>query len=196
MHDADAHVMETAQMLRECAEPAVRAKLPHSLVAALSPGEETFIDDLRRRHADPAERPQAEAELMLRKNWSAIGSFVKEDRPRALDHLGFASQLVFNTFLNHRLLHHERGDDLDFGYGFARAHNRAIVDFCAVDRRLLAVGYVPLSDFERTRAMAAEALALGCKAIRTVYLRPRFEVSQIARFASMCHRSARNRPAG
>ena len=41
---------------------------------------------------------------MLRKNWSALGSFLKEDRPRALDLLGFASQLVFNTFLNKYLL--------------------------------------------------------------------------------------------
>src|SRR3989454_5227798 len=45
-------------------------------------------------------RSRAAAELMLRKNWNAMGSFVREDRPRALDLLGFASQLVFNTFLN------------------------------------------------------------------------------------------------
>ena len=38
MHDADAHVMETTEMLHACAEPAVRAKLPPSLVAALAPG--------------------------------------------------------------------------------------------------------------------------------------------------------------
>ena len=92
---------------------------------------------------------------MLRKNWRATGSFVKEDRPRALDLLGFSSQLVFNTFLNKYLLRSEQGDDLEFAYGLARAHNRAIVDFCAVDRRLLGVGYVPLADFERARAMAA-----------------------------------------
>ena len=33
------------------------------------------------------------------------------------------------------------------------------------DRRLLPVGFVPLADFARARAMAAEAVALGCKAI-------------------------------
>jgi predicted TIM-barrel fold metal-dependent hydrolase len=47
----------------------------------------------------------------------------------------------------------------------ARAHNRAMVDFCAIDRRLLATGYVPLADFERARAMAAECLAMGAKAL-------------------------------
>lgn len=37
---------------------------------------------------------------MVRKNWGAIGSFVREDRPRALDLLGFRSQLGFNTFVD------------------------------------------------------------------------------------------------
>jgi predicted TIM-barrel fold metal-dependent hydrolase len=102
---------------------------------------------------------------MLRKNWKATGSFIKEDRPAALDMLGFASQLVFNTFANGQLLTAEQSGDLDYGYGMARAHNRAIVDFCSVDSRLLPVGYVPLADFERSKAFAAEALELGCKAL-------------------------------
>jgi predicted TIM-barrel fold metal-dependent hydrolase len=164
-HDADSHVMETPDWLVPYADPDVRPLLKPLFLASVKPGEESFIDELRRKHATPEYLAREADEIMLRKNWRATGSFLKEDRPRALDHLGFASQLVFNTFLNHRLLHHERGDDVGFGYGFARAHNRAIVDFCSVDRRLLGVGYVPLADFERTRAMAAEALALGCKAL-------------------------------
>ncbi len=134
-------------------------------LSRVKPGEETFIDELRRRHADPAERARAEAEIMLRKNWSALGSFVKEDRARALDLLGFASQLVFNTFLSQYLCQTEHDTDVDFAYGLARAHNRAMVDFCAVDPRLLAVGYVPLADFARARAMAEEAVSMGCKAL-------------------------------
>ena len=87
---------------------------------------------------------------MLRKNWSALGSFLKEDRPRALDLLGFASQLVFNTFLSDYLcdVEHERRSSTSPTASRA-AHNRAMVDFCSVDRRLLAVGYVPLADFAR-----------------------------------------------
>ena len=46
---------------------------------------------------------------MARKNFAATGSFVPEDRPRALDLLGFASQLVFNTFHNRRLRDWEHG---------------------------------------------------------------------------------------
>jgi hypothetical protein len=37
----------------------------------------------------------------------------------------------------------EMGDYLDLAYGAARAHNRAMLDFCSVDRRLLATCYVP-----------------------------------------------------
>ena len=165
IHDADSHVMETPDWLFSYADPDVRERLEPLRLTGCKPGEETFIDELRRRHADPADRPEAEAELMIRKNWSAIGSFVKEDRPRALDLLGFASQLVFNTFLSDHFVRYEHAQDPSFTYGAARAHNRAIVDFCSLDRRLLAVGFVPLSDFDRARAMAEEAIETGCKAL-------------------------------
>jgi predicted TIM-barrel fold metal-dependent hydrolase len=110
---------------------------------------------------------------MLRKNWQATGSFLKEDRPRALDLLGFASQLVFNTFLSKALCAAEHADDLDYAYGLARAHNRAMLDFCAVDRRLLATCYVPLADFARARAMAAEAIRDGARALLVASACPR-----------------------
>src|SRR5689334_19285205 len=165
IHDADSHVMETPEWLLSYADPDIRERLEPLRLTGCKPGEETFIDELRRRHADPADRADAEAKLMTRKNWSAIGSFVKEDRPRALDLLGFRSQLVFNTFLSDHFVHYERARDAEFTYGAARAHNRAIVDFCSVDSRLLAVGFVPLSDIDRARAMAVEAIETGCKAL-------------------------------
>jgi predicted TIM-barrel fold metal-dependent hydrolase len=166
MHDADAHVMETTAMLHACAEPAVRAKLPESLIGGLSPGEdERVLGAFRAKHADPDYRADDAAQILLRKNFAATGSFLKEDRPRALDLLGFASQLVFNTFVNQALLKAERADDVEFAYGFARAHNRAMLDFCAVDRRLLATCYVPLRDFDRSRAIAREAIDAGAKAL-------------------------------
>ena len=147
VHDADSHVVETPDWLVPYADPDLRDRLAPLFVAAVKPGEETYIDQLRRRHADPAERAKAEDEIMLRKNWSAMGSFIKDDRPRALDLLGFRSQLVFNTFLNDYLCAAEHKPDPAFVYGVARAHNRAMLDFCSVDRRLLPTGYVPLTDF-------------------------------------------------
>jgi predicted TIM-barrel fold metal-dependent hydrolase len=165
IHDADSHCMETPDWLEPWAEPYVKERMQPLFVASVKPGEESFIEELRRQHRDPEFRAADAAEIWLRKNWKATGSFLKEDRPRALDLLGFESQLVFHTFMNGMLLKTERGDDLDFAYGLARAHNLAIVDFCSVDARLLPVGYVPLADFERTATFATEAIEAGCKAL-------------------------------
>jgi predicted TIM-barrel fold metal-dependent hydrolase len=165
MHDADSHFMETPDWFHAFADPDVRDKLPPVFVATVGPGEDRLIARFRAQHADPAYRAEDEAQLLLRKNWAATGSFVKEDRPRALDLLGFESQLVFNSFVNGKLLIAERGDDVEFAYGFARAHNRSMVDFCAADPRLLGTGYVPLRDFERAKAMARENLELGLAAL-------------------------------
>jgi uncharacterized protein len=165
IHDADAHFMETPDWFHVFADPDVRAKLPPNLVGGVAPGEGGLIGRLREKHGDPGYRANDEAEILLRKNWAATGSFIKEDRPRALDLLGFESQLVFNTFVNGRLLAAERGDDVDFAYGFARAHNRSMIDFCSVDRRLLATCYVPLRDFARAADMARECLEMGASAL-------------------------------
>lgn len=55
--------------------------------------------------------------------------------------------------------------DAGLAFALARAHNRAIVDFCSVDRRLLSVGYAPLRDPERAAGFAAEAITLGRDAL-------------------------------
>src|SRR5260370_13892218 len=102
---------------------------------------------------------------MQRKNFAATGSFLAEDRPRALDLLGFSSQLVFNTFHNRRLRDWEHDHDVEFAYGVARAHNRGMVEFCAADPRLLPTCYVPLADFDRAAAMAEEAIGMGAAAL-------------------------------
>ena len=165
IHDADAHVMETPDWLVPFADPAIRPRLPQLYLATTKPGEDRLIDKFARMHADPAYRAHDAEEIMQRKNWAATGSFLKRDRPQALDLLGFKSQLLFNTFQNETLGKLEHADDLELAYGVARAHNRAMTDFCAVDARLLATAYVPLADFARARAMAEEALALGAKAL-------------------------------
>ncbi len=165
IHDADAHILETPDWLLPFADPAIRPRVPQLYLATTKPGEDTLIDKFARLHRDPAYRARDAEEIMLRKNWAATGSFLKNDRPGALDLLGFKSQLMFNTFQNGYLGKLEYDDDLDLAYGVAQAHNRAMADFCAVDARLLATAYVPLADFARARAMAEEALTLGAKAL-------------------------------
>ena len=165
VHDADAHIMEEPTWLGDHADADVRERLLPNTELGLAPGEAELLEHFRQRHADPEFRARDASEIMTRKNWKATGSFLAEDRPLALDLLGVASQLVFNTFNNGRLVRLERGDDLDLAYGAARAHNRAMVEFCSVDDRLLPTCYVPLADFERSAAMAGEAVAMGAAAL-------------------------------
>jgi predicted TIM-barrel fold metal-dependent hydrolase len=167
IHDADSHIMETPNMLHDFADPQVRERIdPQYFFNAI--GNHRILTDLpvyRRQQADADYRSRDAEELMSRKNWLATGSFLKEDRPQALDLLGFKSQLVFNTFWNGYLVRLEQGGDSELTYGVARAHNRAILDFCAVDRRLLASCYVPLMDFEGAASIAGEAIQAGANAL-------------------------------
>ena len=175
VHDADAHIMETPNWLRDNADPSLRDRIE-------APG---YVNELRQtgdnksqlqdidqafariteRHASAEYQAGDAAEIMNRKNFAATGAFIAEDRPRCLDLIGVASQLVFNTFYNRRLHDWEHAEDLDFAYGVARAHNRGMMDFCSVDKRLLPTCYVPLADFERTKAIARESLDLGAAAL-------------------------------
>ena len=164
VHDADSHLMELpgcldaffeSRLLRRFHDlPAYRAKVTRA----------EWADKVRAEQADAAFRAGADENILLRKNYQALGAFLPADRPRTLDLLGFASQLVFTTFClgNFGL---DQGDDMELCYAAADAHNRMMTDFCRVDRRLLPTGYVPLEDFDRARATARLAIDLGCKAL-------------------------------
>jgi predicted TIM-barrel fold metal-dependent hydrolase len=177
VHDADAHIMEPPTWLRDHADPGVRDRIEplrypggNELRQTGDPAEQqrdlvAAFDRLAERHASEDYTADEEQQIMLRKNFAATGSFLAEDRPRALDLLGFSSQLVFNTFHNRRLHDWEHSGDLDLAYGTARAHNRGMVEFCSVDERLLPSCYVPLADFDRAAAMADEAIAQGAAAL-------------------------------
>lgn len=167
--------METPLWLRDYADPSIREKIEipgYANELRQTGDQDEQLADLSRaferiaaKHASTEYRAVEAEEIMNRKNFAATGSFVREDRPRVLDLIGVESQLVFNTFHNSRLYRWEHAGDIEFAYGVARAHNRGMVDFCSVDPRLLPTCYVPLVDFDQTRAMAREALEMGAAAL-------------------------------
>ncbi|MEM7408660.1 MAG: amidohydrolase family protein [Myxococcota bacterium] len=161
VHDADAHILETPDWFEGFAEARVVGRLREML----APYCGSEVDRCRSLHADAAYRARDPEELMLRKNWQATGSFLAEDRPQALDLLGFASQLIFPTVSVGHLAALEHRDDMGLLYGTAEASNRAMSAFCAGDSRLLAVGYVPLADLERVPSAAEQAIEAGCRAL-------------------------------
>ncbi|MEJ7585647.1 MAG: amidohydrolase family protein, partial [Acidimicrobiales bacterium] len=163
VHDADAHIMEWPTWLVDYAEAGVRERLQPRPLDDGS-GRALDLERVRVKHASKEYRATEAEELMARKNFAATGSFIAEDRPRALDLLGFASQLIFNTFHNGRFADLERRDP-DLVYGAARAHNRGMLDFCSVDARLLPTCYVPLADFDRAATMACQAVEEGAAAL-------------------------------
>jgi uncharacterized protein len=177
VHDADAHIMEPPTWLLDHADPDVRDRLEplrytsgNELRQTGDPDEqlrdlEAAFAKLAAKHGSDDYRATEEEEIMLRKNFAATGSFIAEDRPRALDLLGFSSQLVFNTFHNRRLRDWEHRGDRDLMLGAARAHNRGMVEFCSIDDRLLPTCYVPLADLEAAPEMAREAIDMGAAAL-------------------------------
>jgi len=150
-HDADSHIMEPADWLVPFAEGDMKDRLLRreapSTRPPVSPPKEKVIEGLI---AGPKGR-------------FAYGACDPVERIRALDELGFASQLVFPTSA---LAPFRTSSDLDVLYSGARAANRAMADFCR-DPRLLGVAFVPLDDPARALEEAQEAIRLGCRAIWT-----------------------------
>lgn len=164
IHDADSHLMEMTDVLDPYFEKRLLARYHDLPIYKAKQSHAGWMNKERARHEDAAYRAAAGEAILLKKNYEALGAFRREDRPAALDRLGFASQLVFTTFClgNFGL---DQSDDMELCYAAADAHNRMMTDFCAVDPRLLAVAYVPLEDFPRAEATASLAIALGAKAL-------------------------------
>lgn len=162
VHDADSHIMELPGAINPYIDPKFRdAFVEKTRFLDKNPDRFTKAEA---DHNDPEFRAGAEANILLRKNHQALGAFRNQDRGAALDHLGFTSQLVFTTacLSNFGL---EQNGEVELAVEAARAHNRMMTEFCSVDRRLLATGYVPLIDRARAPEIARKALRLGAKAL-------------------------------
>jgi hypothetical protein len=120
VHDADSHLMELADCLDGFMDAATRARYDALPKLQAWPRDGKWVTGARAKQADPAFRAGAAGNILLRKNYEALGAFTKEDRPRALDELGFASQLVFTTWcLGNFAL--DQSNDIDLAYKTADA---------------------------------------------------------------------------
>ena len=163
IHDADSHLMELADCLDPFLEQKHRAAYDALPKLQAWSRDSKWVTEARAKQGDAAFRAGAAENILLRRDYEALGAFVPADRPRALDLLGFKSQLVFTTWC----LGNFGLDDTnaELAYGTAAAHNRMMAAFCSVDRRFLPTAYVPLVDFERAKATAREAIDGGAKAL-------------------------------
>ena len=160
--DADSHLMETPEWLGEFADPAVRDRLSPLGLAGAGAGAAELMASLPALWQSHREQEIGAEVLKGPKGWMAPGALDTEVRSRVLDALGIEAQLVFPTFA---LGHFASSKDPEVLYGGTAALNRAMVDFCAPDPRLKAVGYLPLNDPERARATLEDALDTGVAAV-------------------------------
>jgi uncharacterized protein len=170
IHDADSHIFEPPGYAEDHADPKMRDRLREALGKGDS---KKFIDSVLAKQEDPEFRAKDAEEIMLRKNHLALGAMIREDRRAALDHLGFASQLVFTTTYLAPLRKFDLGEDVELAYALATGHNRGIVEFCSVDKRLLPVCYIPFTDIDRAARATAEAIEMGAKALMIASNPPR-----------------------
>ncbi|HEX5945569.1 MAG TPA: amidohydrolase family protein [Acidimicrobiales bacterium] len=159
--DADSHLMELPGFLDPFIEADMRDRLRNREMKALVPMLDKATANAATRRTDPAARAEAEERLLQDKGWQAMGAFDPAERSEVLDLFGFDGQLVFATFATAMFT----GRDVDLHYAGSAAHNRAVVDFCEADPRLLPVGYVPLVDPDQAVTVLKEALEIGCSAI-------------------------------
>jgi uncharacterized protein len=141
-YDADSHLMELSDWLAGYADADVRDEIRPLALGGAGKLAAEAVRAAETRRGDAAAAAALEQNVMGPKGWGALGAFDPTERSRALDLLGFEGQLVFSTFAATQFT----SENLDLLYGGTRAHNRAMVDFCSVDPRLFAVGFVPLDN--------------------------------------------------
>ena len=129
--DADSHIMERPDFLRDFAEEPLRERIPRLSFEGQGKTA-TDWDELTR---NPGHTPERVAEMVALgdgliagpKGFLALGAFNREERTQALDQLGFHRQLVFSTMSSMVSLHHP---DPEILYAGAASHNRAMANFC------------------------------------------------------------------
>ena len=180
-YDADSHVMELPNFIKDYADKEFKDLIPPvSYQASLVTDEE--VDEILQNGGKHTKEHIANQvalgdELIAKsKEIQALGAFDRNDRSTAMDMLGFKKQLVFATHSVVTPFHDLRGKAKyveklvpkitpELRYGATRAHNRAMADFCSQDSRLLGVGVVPLHEPQLAMKELDFAIKMGLQAI-------------------------------
>ena len=165
--DADSHLMELPDFLTAHADPLVRDRIPQIDFDAAARSSDSWREAAR----TGAHPPEKVAELVALgddliagpKGYFALGAFNKHERCTALDLLGFQQQFVFSTFS--APVAFDPKADLEVRYGAARAHNRAMAEFCSEDSRLIGVALLPLDEPTASLKELEFAISLGLEAM-------------------------------
>lgn len=165
--DADSHIMELPDFLRDYADPGLRDRVPR---LTLSGGGKLrdALEGMGERRGHTSEAVEELLDLgdgliAGPKGYEALGAFNPGERSKALDLLGFDRQLVFATFSTGEIF--SRMDDPEVINASIAAHNRGIAEFCADDQRLLGVGAASLDDPPAGVAALQQVIDLGLAAV-------------------------------
>jgi predicted TIM-barrel fold metal-dependent hydrolase len=164
INDADSHTMETNEWLAPYLDGDLLEQLGE-LYGTPDPGKRilSIIDTARERKVDSAKDAEARENIIAgTKGWGGYGAFDTEERVRALDWLGFNSQLVFPTF---GLGLVKRAKDEDSLYRAVHALNQAQADFCKADSRMIFVAFTPLDNPAKALEILNKAIELGAGAV-------------------------------
>jgi predicted TIM-barrel fold metal-dependent hydrolase len=169
-YDADSHIMELPNFLIDYADADVAEQLqPIGYSASLVTDEEVaeiVANDNRHSEAHVEAQIALGDDLIAKsKEVQALGAFDSGDRTTAMDMLGFAKQLVFSTHSAGAIFHPSTHMSDHLRYGAARAHNRAMRDFCADDARLMGVAAVPTNDVDHALIELDWAIEAGLEAV-------------------------------
>ncbi len=165
--DADSHVMELPDFLRDNADPHMRDRMPR---IAADGGD--VIRDALASVTDENGHPKEKVEELVAmgdgliagpKGFEALGAFNSDERTKALDLLGFSNQWVFATFSAGEIFN--MTDDPELMAAAATAHNRGMAAFCNPDDRLWGVGVTALDDPDAAVAELRYIIELGLKAV-------------------------------
>jgi hypothetical protein len=130
MCDADSHIMETFDWLKEHADPELRDSIPPLKLGGAGRLAEKAIENALARRQDPSKAAELRANVIGgAKGWGAFGAFDPVERSEALNELGFRCQLVFPTFSPTQFLGET---DTNLKYGGARGaqsrHGRVLLE--------------------------------------------------------------------